>query len=645
MTHLLARPAAIAGLLAAALFGAGFAVYWSSHGLVPEVTDWQGFQDASPSGTGEAVHTIRSYGSIVWAVPNWRPLRLHLWLRAPELAAGQHARLQLEADHTPLGTADLTSAWAAYEVAIDTPPSPLQKLTLEVTADVDGPIRGGVQLRGQTLATVLTPLAVARRAVTGALVGALVMVPLLLLPIAQPPAPVAGVRSRATLPTAMVTCGLLLYFGVWLFIKPPLSGPDEPQHLMRAAAILKTPWLAHLGTFPHDVRFLNPLALWHPPGLWKVIFPSAQWMSADDVKALKRAAWRPPSELQHLEIYHIALASYPTLYYWVVFAGGQSATSILGLTPYQSVYAYRAASVLAATGLWVLVYRLLRELFGDGRDTTTMFLFLVLNPMVGYLTSCVSADAFAIPLATLAVLACWRTLSTGTRVWSAAGWLLLGAFAKPSGLQIIASIAAVTLVLAMARRVPWRHALLTLIATDVAAVVAWLTFYAWSPTIFVGTPVTVDLPTYVLRFVQRLPEFWVYFWGLLGWMDYKLPDAWYAVLAGLVLLNVICLAWRPAPHPAFQRFALLLFVTYVASTATGEYLYLRNVGYVLQGRYFLPALVGLSALLLHRVVPARVSLLTCMAVMNVLLLHATVVRCFGGHYATLWLSLPFVPVK
>ncbi len=95
MTHLLARPAAIAGLLAAALFGAGFAVYWSSHGLVPEVTDWQGFQDASPSGTGEAVHTIRSYGSIVWAVPNWRPLRLHLWLRAPELAAGQHARLQL----------------------------------------------------------------------------------------------------------------------------------------------------------------------------------------------------------------------------------------------------------------------------------------------------------------------------------------------------------------------------------------------------------------------------------------------------------------------------------------------------------------------------------------------------------------------
>jgi len=103
--------------------------------------------------------------------------------------------------------------------------------------------------------------------------------------------------------------------------------------------------------------------------------------------------------------------------------------------------------------------------------------------------------------------------------------------------------------------------------------------------------------------------------------------------------------WRPGPHPAFQRFALLLFVTYVASTAAGECLYLHNVGYVLQGRYFLPALVGLSAILLHRIVPARVALLACMALMNVLLLHATVVRCFGGHYATLWLSLPFVPVK
>jgi len=653
---------AVGGLVVCALLGAALNVYRTAYAVQSTVREWDGFQNGARLANGEPVHEVRSYASIVWAVPDWRPLRLRLWLSAPRAAAGQATRVLLEADHTPLGTATVTSAWAAYEFVIRTPASPLRKLTVQMNADVAGPNGPALDVGDVSLTPVVTAFGLARHGGMGALIGALAY--LLFVPRrwrkgekAQEPAQdPAQERAQARggdaaeapgrVATAIVAAALLAYFGAWALVKPPFLAADEPQHLMRAAAILKTPWLAPLGTFPHDARFLNPLALWHPPQLWKIIFPRArpETMTREDVAALKRAAWRPASELEHQEPYRIALASYPTLYYWVVFAGGQLTTTVAGLTPYQSVYAYRAASLLAATVLWVIVYRLLRELFGRARIAATVLAFLVLNPMVGYLTSSVSADAFAIPLGTLAVLACWRTLSTGTHAWSATMWLLLGAFAKPSGLQIMAAVAAVTVLLAAVREASWPHVRLTLVAIGRAAIPAWLLFYAWSPTIFVGAPVTVDLPTYVLRFVQRFPEFWVYFWGLLGWMDYKLPDIWYEALAVIVALNAICLWWKPGPGPfrGFSAFTLLVFAAFAASTAAGEFIYLKDIGYVVQGRYFLPAIAGLAPLVLHRVRTARVALLATIVLMNVLLMHATVVRCYGGDYGTLWFSMPFV---
>jgi hypothetical protein len=42
---------------------------------------------------------------------------------------------------------------------------------------------------------------------------------------------------------------------------------------------------------------------------------------------------------------------------------------------------------------------------------------------------------------------------------------------------------------------------------------------------------------------------------------------------------------------------------------------------------------------------ARIALLTCLTLMTILLMHATVVRCFGGDYGTLWLSMPFLPTQ
>jgi hypothetical protein len=580
-----------AALIVCTLLGAALNVYRAAYFVEPTVWEWKGFHDGPRQANGEAAHEVRSYASIICIVPDWRPLRLQIALSAPQAQAGHPTDVLLEAEHTSLGRVQVGSAPAVHEIIIHTAPSPLRKLTLEISADVDGSNSPAVDVGDVVIHPVMTPLGIARYGTFGALVGALacfLLVPPRALALTRA-APADQRQPRVAL--AIVFGVLVAYFGAWALLRPPMVGPDEPQHLMRAMAILKTPWVAHNGTFPHDPRFLNPLALWHPPQLWKVILPSASSMTREDVAAVKRAAWKPERELQHLETYRIALASYPPLYYWTVFAGGQLATSLGGLSPYQSSYAYRFASLLLSAMLWVVVYRLLSELF-DRATAIILFAFLLLNPMIGYLASTVTADAAALPLAAIAILACWRTLSTGTHARSATLWLLAGAFVKPSGLQVIATIACATLLLALMRKAVWRNATPTLIALGRAGLVAWVLFYAWSPTIFVGEGFTLDLPTYVLRFIQRVPTFWLYFWGLLGWMDYKLPDIWYQIVAGLVLLNAFCLWWRPGTYRDYAIYALLVFFAFTASTAAGEFLYLHDVGYVIQGRYFLPALIA-----------------------------------------------------
>jgi hypothetical protein len=541
-------------------------------------------------------------------------------------------------------------------------------LTIQLTADLDGQHGAGAEVGAVDLTPTLTPSATTRYGLIGALIGIFgffLFAPpgSLLAPttspgdatVAEPPErsrPAVGGASnrvwsnrRERLRLATIAGVLVAYFGVWGFIKPPLQSVDEAEHLMRAAAMLKAPWVARMSSFEHDVRFLNPLALWLPGQLWKVIFPRNETLTPEDVVALKQVPWKRADEVSQLERYHVALASYPPLYYWTVFAGGQAATSLCRLTPYQSVYAYRFASLCAATVLWLMAWSLLRDVSGSEQVAVIVLAFAVLNPMVAYLTSAVSADAFAVPFGALAILVCWRTLSRGTHAWAATVWLLLGALAKPSGLQMIAALGCTVVLLAATKHASRTHTTLTLIAIGRAAVTAWVLFYAWSPPDFPGTGIRMDLLTYVDRVVERIPEFWVYFWGLLGWMDYKLADLWYEVIAVVLLVNAVCLWWRPGPLRTFYAFCLVTFVAFAASNLAGEFLYLKSIGYIMQGRYFLPAIAGLSPLVLHRVPLARYAFFGILAFVNLLLLHATVVRCYGGDYWTLWTAMPFLPAR
>ncbi len=68
----------------------------------------------------------------------------------------------------------------------------------------------------------------------------------------------------------------------------------------------------------------------------------------------------------------------------------------------------------------------------------------------------------------------------------------------------------------------------------------------------------------------------------------------HVLLYALMMVNVACVCWRPRRPLAFAAFAGAVFVAFAMMTMAGEFGYLTQAGYTLQGRYFLPADPGTS---------------------------------------------------
>jgi hypothetical protein len=103
-------------------------------------------------------------------------------------------------------------------------------------------------------------------------------------------------------------------------------------------------------------------------------------------------------------------------------------------------------------------------------------------------------------------------------------------------------------------------------------------------------------------------------------------------------------AWRaPLLSRAAQTYWAFCFIAYAGTLFAIEYLYLHEAGFFLQGRYFLPASIGLGAwLLMHRGTVARATLLSSVMALNLLLFGLTVQRYYAGDWNVVWRALPFV---
>jgi hypothetical protein len=104
---------------------------------------------------------------------------------------------------------------------------------------------------------------------------------------------------------------------------------------------------------------------------------------------------------------------------------------------------------------------------------------------------------------------------------------------------------------------------------------------------------------------------------------------------------VACLLWRPRHPVAFRLYLAAVWLLFFVSTFVAEFRYLREAGYTFQGRYLLPAAVGLGVILLHRVRWVRVAMLAGVLVLNLALARETVRRYYIDGWRGAVHALPF----
>jgi hypothetical protein len=506
---------------------------------------------------------------------------------------------------------------------------------------------------------------------------------------AFPPASPASVTA-SPVPAPFVLAGiavaLFLYFSCWALIKPPYQTGDEPQHHLRTTSILQHPWFAEPSRFALDRRYLNPLAYRPPSAIAKLPFNGGERLTAEEIAQVKATPWIPDGLPRELEPFERVNASYPTLFYLTLFAIAQPLTSALDLTPYQSAFLYRFVTAGLAALLWTAVFVALVRTTVTQAIAGWILALIVLNPMLASLSSGVTPDAASMPLSALAMLAVWHVLAFGTHRGWALACLLAAALVKPSAgplfVSLVCGVAAVWLLdPARARNIqailtrrtagalagelsaPTGHAALALQGLAVpglavaragllvarAGLIAAVVFYLWSPLLFAGQDEFAahdGLGDFLMRRLYEVGTKWIEFWGKLGWLDYEIAGVWYLLLFVLVLINVACVVWRPRRVPAggaFVVFVATVFVVFTALTVAGEFVYLSQAGYTLQGRYLLPVALGLIApILWHRVPPARYALVAGVVVVNLLLAQQTVARYYHDGWTGVRQAFPFV---
>ncbi len=409
-----------------------------------------------------------------------------------------------------------------------------------------------------------------------------------------------------------------LYLLAWSLLTPPLLAPDEPTHLVKTLSLPSNPWFTPSPRVEVRNDLVNPLL--SSPHVREVAGRPWRTVSLREISDMKRGAWSPDPEgtTRLWTAAHI----YPWLYYGVLLVLGQGTTALLSLSPYASLYAFRAASALLAAALWTAVFARLGVL---GRPRTELFALLLLIPMVAILGSSINPDAVFVPLCTLAMLASYEAIFRGRALRGAALLLLALAFTKSAAALLafptLAALVAAAWLGGRLRggvRIHWRNAAVLI---GGVLVVYYGTFYHWSP----AYPSEIfpdkfhkELVDYLLEVGAHGTILFASFWLALGLPDTLAPGFVYGWLLVVLALNAAVFAWtfRGLEEKGRYGFLIGFALLYGAALLAGEYVNFPKTGYLLQGRYFLPVALGLLLLTCHPVRSLRRALLVTLAGFN-----------------------------
>ncbi len=401
-------------------------------------------------------------------------------------------------------------------------------------------------------------------------------------------------HRRSTTRWIVLAIAVVALHAIWSLSIPLMASPDEPSHVVRAAAVARGQWAGEMGPPPTDGSRPGTGTIVQLPSEYAqlVALPNCFAYQPEQPASCQQDV--PPSDQSSIPVETFA-GQYPPLYYALV--GWPS----LVTDGEASVYAMRLVSgVLAAALLVWGVFRLLRSarpgpaVWASAVAITPMVLFMgaTVNPQALEISS-----AFAFWAACVALATSTGRPSTAVVVQATVTGVVL-VNSRASG--PIWALAAVVIAVLLAPRGRLRElwAARSIRLAGLAAIVSGILAVVWVVTH--GGVVTAQalFPEYTEPFatarqVARLsPAYVRQAIGDFGWLDAPSPPLTVAiwVVAGALML-VMALVCRA---PRRGRLALgLLTVGVAAAPFALQIPTAPDAGLVWQGRYVLPLAVGL----------------------------------------------------
>ena len=400
--------------------------------------------------------------------------------------------------------------------------------------------------------------------------------------------------------------------GIWTLTTPLFGAPDEPAHVIRAAAIARGELTGSTREGEPDfVRYVSVPAIFGSPTIPFAPDPNLTTVCfAFDRNATPDCLSFSGSNAEKSVATHVG--TYPPLYY------GIAGASSLGLASVSGVLLMRAATMLACAALVAWAYWSARRM--PNPRAALLGLVIAVTPMTLFLFGSVNPNALEI--------------AAGIAVWAAGGVLALEASSRiDRRLVAVTGVSASVLVLARSLSPLWLALIAVTLAVfapagglrrlardpmcriwaavvGVATVVqlAWIGAFDAVDSLG-GEGVDASASESVRSSLGKSGDNYEQMIGVFGWLDTPAPFltvvVWTGMLGALIILAMVVRRRR-------QRIALLgligaaALVPVVLETAKAA-----DVGFVWQGRYTMPLAVGvpvLAGLMLASERPGSVSL-------------------------------------
>ena len=427
---------------------------------------------------------------------------------------------------------------------------------------------------------------------------------------------------------ALVLLGTLLKGLTWSIVIPPWHGPDENRHFLYGQILerFRTVQIEPNSWWPEEARRLTRLAQfsarWHPDVALDL---TDRTSIAKDIRLLDDPTIKHTYRYDDSRSFRSAqrfLVFHPPLYYAVVAVvqGMLEGSSILVRT-----LANRWLSVVLGAVTVALAHKAGHELWPDRPGWPLLLATLVsFQPMNTFCTAIINNQALEIALFSAGLMVSFCVIRQGMtwRRGVALGLVVgLGLLTKISFLSVLPLVGllfvfeAVRLRWRSARpwRALWPWALVALIPVMLSG--WWYKAAVLSGGDTLVTPLatiaekrSIHLLTYLLHYgwlTVNNPVLHSY-WGVFGWLDAPLPNSLLVLLTWATVIVMWTAGWwlvrqvtpRSSSAKAAQAFAVF-FSGCATLSIVAFYTYLdfrmaRDLGgqFFIQGRYYLPAIVG-----------------------------------------------------